>query len=360
MGIKKDEKTGLWIARYTKRVPDSNKPAIGLQRQAKTRAEAQRIYEDLVYQINKRIHANRVPAFAKVVEMYFESRRGNVQQSTIISERLTLEKYSARWNSLTVDAITKGQILDVIEVGMKDKKDSHKKYYLKIVRGLFSYAVERSYINQNPTPQPKFKKKEKMSAVLTKNQISLLLNHAREMDSDWYPIWAAALYTGMRNGELYALQWDCVDLERGTIKVCRSWNRTNGFKDTKSGDDRIIDIAPGLMPVLQELFVNRVDQFVLPRIEKWSKGEQARELRGFLMGMGLTPMRFHDLRGSWATTLLSDGVPTARVMTMGGWKDIETMQIYLKKSAVEVSGVLSNLKFHEHHQTQAEVINLIK
>lgn len=80
-------------------------------------------------------------------------------------------------------------------------------------------------------------------------------------------------------------------MEQNKIKVCRAWNNLDGFKETKSGDDRIIDLAPSLKPLFQELCVNRMDNFVLPRIHKWDKGEQARELRSFLMGMGLPMIR---------------------------------------------------------------------
>ena len=110
-----------------------------------------------------------------------------------------------------------------------------------------------------------------------------------------------------------------------------SWNNKDGFKDTKSGDDRIIQIAPQLMELLREWKLQSPTPesgFVLPRISKWDKGEQARELRMFLSGLGLPAIRFHDLRATWATLLLSKGVEPIKVMLMGGWKDIKTMQIY--------------------------------
>ncbi len=45
-----------------------------------------------------------------------------------------------------------------------------------------------------------------------------------------------ALMTGMRNGELYALRWIDVDLDKGLITVQRSFNkRTGEFKSTKAG-----------------------------------------------------------------------------------------------------------------------------
>jgi integrase len=46
--------------------------------------------------------------------------------------------------------------------------------------------------------------------------------------------WATALYAGLRLGELRALQWDDIDLERNVIRVERSWDAIEGVIDTKS------------------------------------------------------------------------------------------------------------------------------
>ena len=129
--------------------------------------------------------------------------------------------------------------------------------------------------------------------------------------------------------------------------VSRAWNNKDGFKDTKSGDDRIVEVAPKLMEILRELKLqNSGSEFVLPRISNWDKGEQARELRMFLTGLRLPAVRFHDLRATWATLLLSKGVTPIKVMIMGGWKDLKTMQIYVRKAGVEVRGATDCLDLH--------------
>src|SRR5690606_27121332 len=87
---------------------------------------------------------------------------------------------------------------------------------------------------------------------------------------------------GMRNGELYALKWEKVDLRKRLMIVSLSWNQKNGFKETKSGDDRIVEIAESLMPLMEELYRSKTNEFVLPRLETWGMNEQARILRAFL------------------------------------------------------------------------------
>src|SRR5690606_17025569 len=122
----------------------------------------------------------------------------------------------------------------------------------KFIRGVFKYALELGVINRNPTPDMKFRTGDKIKRVLTEPQAQTLLSKAKEYDWDWYRHVAMALYTGMRNGELYALTWDKVNLDERTILVDSSWNKLDGFKSTKSGDDRMVEIAPPLLPMLRE------------------------------------------------------------------------------------------------------------
>lgn len=107
------------------------------------------------------------------------------------------------------------------------------------------------------------------------------------------------------------------------------------------------------MVLLKELKVrNENPPFVLPRIDRWDKGEQARELRMFLEGVGLPRIRFHDLRASWATIMLTKGVAPIKVMAMGGWRDLKTMQCYIRKAGVDISGIADCLDLHSAENGQ--------
>jgi len=163
----------------------------------------------------------------------------------------------------------------------------------------------------------------------------------------------------MRNGELFALTWDKVCLENNTILVDCSWTKRDGLKSTKSGDDRIVEIAEPLLPVLKTLKVQRSgSQYVLPRAPRWDKGEQARELRMFMLGIGMSPVRFHDLRATWATLMLAGGQAPAKVMTMGGWKDLKTMMIYMRKAGIDIKGITKGFQLHDPVYREDVVIDL--
>ena len=78
------------------------------------------------------------------------------------------------------------------------------------------------------------------------------------------------------------------------------------------------------------------------------------------MGNGIKPVRFHDLRASWATMMLSSGIEPYKVMAMGGWKDLKTMTIYCRKAGVDIKGITDHLNLHNPSRKEASVVNLFK
>ena len=68
------------------------------------------------------------------------------------------------------------------------------------------------------------------------------------------PTWAFAICTGMRSGELMALQWKDIDLEKGIITVSKSYNTTRRtIKSTKAGYWRAVPVSNDLKAVILEL-----------------------------------------------------------------------------------------------------------
>ncbi len=360
MGYKFNKQTGYWEAYYSKRHPVTRVPVSARRTQCKTEAEARRAEKTLIVQVEEKLHKDIVPTWDKLSEACFESFRDRgLTEKTIESYSLCLRAHTyGDWAKKTVDEITTQEVRQLIQAKVGHRSTSHQKNLLKFIRSVFNFGVESGVIQRNPTPKMKFQVGDKIKKVLTEEQVRQFLTQAKILGWEWYPHCTAAVYTGLRNGELYALTWDKVNFENSQILVDSSWNNKDGFKSTKSGDDRMIEIAPNLIPILKELKMKGADSnFVLPRIDKWDKGEQARELRLFLSGIGLPTIRFHDLRATWATLLLSKGVEPIRVMIMGGWKDLKTMQFYVRKAGVDIKGITKCLDLHNPSNEAAKVLD---
>ena len=351
MGIKYNQQTLKWEAFYCKRHPVTKKPHTLRRVCLETKREALKVEKDLVVEMNNKFNIELTPSWKKVVEEYYSWQlTQDVSIKTAENYYLCLNAHTVPvWGEIPVNMILGEDIRRLISEKLSGKSPSHQKNILKYIRGAFNYALEKGVINKNPTPLMKFKVGDKIKKVLTIIQVKTLLTQARIIESEWYPIWVTALYTGMRNGELYALTWDKVNLEERKIVVDSAWNNKDGFKCTKSGDDRIVEIAPELLILLKERKLFEIEsKFVLPRIDTWDKGEQARDLRMFLQGLGLPMVRFHDLRATWCTLMLQNGIQPIKVMKMGGWKNIATMEIYIRKAGVDINGITNTFELHSH------------
>ncbi len=361
MGIRFDPATNTWTASYSRRPGPGVAPISKTVKKIGSEKAAQKVLEQIMSDVMDKSKFKLAPRWSFVVEKYFDQTAATgISGKTLENYRYNIIAHTfPKWEKLSVQDITAKQILEVINVDLKDKASSHRKYVLKILRNIFTFAVNEDFVSRNPTPSIHFKKQEKLKGVLTKDQVMLFLTTAKELNHEWYPHWFMALYTGMRNGELYALKWDRINLENNFIVIDSAWNNVDGIKSTKSGDDRILEIAPDLRYLLAELKVRNGDgEFVLPRISSWNKGEQARELRKFLIGLNLPQIRFHDLRATWATLLLSSGLEPIKVMKMGGWKDLKTLQIYIRKSGIDIKGCMEGFSLHNPSAKSAKVFHL--
>ncbi len=97
---------------------------------------------------------------------------------------------------------------------------------------------------------------------------------------------------------------------------------------------------------------------VLPHPTDWTRGAQAKVLKTFLAQVGLPQVKFHTLRACFATHLLRHKVAPAIVMKICGWKDLETMQRYVRLAGIEVEGATDSLKFLSEEKVLATVVKI--
>ena len=104
------------------------------------------------------------------------------------------------------------------------------------LRAIYRRAVSRSEVHLNPTEGLTLPAvRGRRDRVARPSEASALLEAAPVADR---AVWATALYAGLRRGELAALRWADVDLERGLIRVERSWDPKAGPVEPKSRSGR--------------------------------------------------------------------------------------------------------------------------
>src|SRR5205807_9408552 len=150
-----------------------------------------------------------------------------------------------------------------------------------------------------------------------------------------------AITTGIRRGELLGLRWDDINLEHGILHICRTMNRIAGFgfieNDPKTKTSRRRVTLPSVALEALKRHHVRQDQARLQAGPKWTEkglvfpnttgnflnpGHLLTLFQRVLDQAGLPRMRFHDLRHSAATILLTIGVHPNVVQELLGHSSI--------------------------------------
>jgi integrase len=283
--------------------------------------------------------------------------------STLYSYETTINKWLMKaWQDTDLKTINKQSMYSLLFVDLPDKTTVHtRKYVLKIIKRIFQMAVDQGHLDRNPAQGLTIKVPEANKTVLTSSEVKTLLTEAKLTNHRFYPIWVMALFTGMRSGELYALTWSDVDLENKIIHVSRSWSSKNGYTSTKNQKSRVVPISPDLLQFLKAWKLSQGHnngEFVSTHLQEWTRGSAAEVLRHFCKLLNITPIRFHDLRATFITNLLTRGESLARVMAIVGHADIDTTNVYLRLAGVELKGGTDKLDFEIPTETDAAVLRL--
>ena len=192
--------------------------------------------------------------------------------------------------------------------------------------------------------RPRVEKKE--TPVLEKDQALALLESVKQHRLG--VLLLVVLTTGMRRGELLALRWSDVNLEKGTLFVNKTVDYIphygyveNGAK-TKAGR-RTIKLAAFVVEILKS-YKERQQGLKVKAGTKWIEKDLVfcgltgnyfnpnyllRLFKKVLVDAGLSHMRFHDLRHSAATILLAMGIhPKVVSELLGHSSFLITMNLY--------------------------------
>lgn len=146
----------------------------------------------------------------------------------------------------------------------------------------------------------------------------------------WRPLFWLALRTGLRRGELFALKWEDIDLTARTVTVRHSVFRGRLYAP-KGGKARTVPLTRDVTEVLRQAQGSERDAFLFPAKDgKLSRhqGHADRPLKGALKRAGLRPIRFHDLRHSFASQLASAGRSLKEVQELLGHESIAVTMRY--------------------------------
>ena len=219
---------------------------------------------------------------------------------------------------------------------------------LCVIRGLFNYAIEEGLLESNPAARlGRFtrtaKTAETRGIALAAKEVRQFLNAAQEVCSDYYALFLMAVRTGLRRGELVALQWGDIqfggdeDDSNRFILVQHNYVRRE-HTTTKSKKARRVDLSRELRRVLGELRDKRLLDAFLEGKNDISDELVFRSPEGAILDpdnlyhrlflpvlakAGIRKIRLHDLRHTFGSLLLQNGASIVYVKEQMGHSSIQ-------------------------------------
>jgi len=359
MAIKKRIQDDKVVYDIAVKIRDENgKQIYRTRRGIPSEREAKRLELEFRYELMQRKNKT---LWSNWIEHFLERYRIEFRNSTYLNYKKLLEKWiNPVWNDKNLEDITPTDVHDLVFNHIQNVSSHHRQSLLKIIKRVFGMALEDGLITRNPASSIRVRVAEANQQVLNSKEIAILLREAKSIGHRFYPHWCLAILTGMRSGELLALRWTDIDFVNGLIRINKSWTRWDGEGPTKTAKNRICPMSSECGSFLQELKLKTGNiEYVLPQLEEWKQGQQARALREFCTGIGITPVKFHDLRATFITQMLNNGVALSKVMAIVGHSSLKTTQGYLRLSGKDVEGATEKLGVKIPRDTPHEMADII-
>ena len=197
-------------------------------------------------------------------------------------------------------------------------------------------AVTEGLITTNPAIGCRLPpKKAKEMQVLTQDEIRRFLIQANE--EGYYEFFLLELTTGMRRGEILGLQWKDVNFATGELhirrQVVKKGAQTQITKPKTKSSIRTLILPPDMLDILAEHKKNATCEWVFPSPVKEGEPRNPDSLYGrfqkILKRAQCKKVRFHDLRHTFATMALENGMDIKTLSAMIGHISAETtLNIY--------------------------------
>ena len=238
------------------------------------------------------------------------------------------------------------------------------------LKSIFNYAIDNEMISKNPISKiKKLPSEKKKINFLTEDQVLVFLKTAKIVTPDYYVLFYTAIHTGMRRGELLGLEWQDIDFNKNEISINKQWYQSEVSTTKTTNSTRIIKIPNSLTELLREhkrkrknlsriVFCNSKGQ----HLHTWNMTERyfKKVLRKMqedsrIYTLNLDSLKFHDLRHTYASLMLSKGAPIKFVQEqMGHSSSKVTLDIYnhiMPKESEYARNILENIHKYEQNMS---------
>lgn len=323
-----------WEARYTAGVY----PGTGKQIQRSITGKTQKDVAQKLKAATAALDAGTYQAPSKMtvgewLDIWQREYLGGVKPFTVASYKSQIENHIrpalGAVKLEVLNAHTIQRFYNNLKAVRKDKEALSPKS-IKNIHGVLHKALQQAvaigYIRFNPAEYCTLPRCQKVEIKpLDEEQSKAFLQAIKGQRFE--DLFTVTLFTGMREGEVLGLQWDCVDFKTGTILIDKQLQREKKrnskyiLAPTKNGKGRTIAPAPRVMQILRVYRAKQAAQR-LKAGELWEDSGLVftddfghhlaihtvyKDYKATVASIGCPEARFHDLRHSYAVAAIRSG-----------------------------------------------------
>ena len=327
-----------WEARYTVGFDPSTGKQVQKSVSGKTQKEVAQMLKAATAALDNGTYiAPNKMTVAQWLDTWQADYLKGVKPSTVSSYQATIKNHiKPNIGAIRLDALTTHDIQEFYNKRFEgdENRSPLSAKTIKNIHGVLHKALQQAMLNSyirtnpsNPCILPRVTRKK--IKPLNEHQIADFLKAIK--GHKYENMFLVALFTGMRQGEVCGLQWECVDFDNGTVLIDKQLQslrgKVRGDKEkytlvpTKNGKERTITAAPFVMDLLwktkQAQDANRKD-FCNDFIEnglvftdeignRVTPQALYRAFKLVVTELNMKDVRFHDLRHSYAVVSLKSG-----------------------------------------------------
>lgn len=293
-------------------------------------------------------------SFASFLDEYKENMYSDLRDSTIATKTHMIELHILPYfKDKSISAIT---ALDIKRWQKEIKKKNYSDAYLWSINtqlnAIFNHAVKFYQLSYNPCKGAGFMGKSKSGnmGIWSQDEMEQFLEAVKDKPVIYYAFFLM-YWTGLRVGELLALNINDIDLEAGVLSVTKSLNRVKSediISEPKTQRSiRKIHLPKFVVEKIREYINMLYGRTGSDRLFTVTKSHLEKEIKRGAELAGLKKIRVHDLRHSHASLLISKGVDIATISNRLGHEKISTtLNTYshmFESSAAGVANMLDDL-----------------